>query len=117
MMVPSVVVGRDGELLMAGGAAGGSRIRPALLQVFAGVLAEGRGVAEAIAAPRMSVTDELIHLEPGFPPEVVAALRADGEELVLWDAARPYFGGVAAITADGPAADPRRGGSALLLRP
>ncbi len=115
MMVPSVVTDADGRLVVAGGAAGGSRIRPALLQVLAGVLAEGRSVAEAVAAPRMSVTDELVHLEPGFDPEVQAALRAAGEELVLWEAPRPYFGGVAAVAGDGPAADFRRGGLALTL--
>jgi gamma-glutamyltranspeptidase/glutathione hydrolase len=115
MMVPSVVTDADGSLIAAGGAAGGSRIRPALLQVLAGVLAEGRTATEAVAAPRMSVTDELVHLEPGFPDEVVRALRSDGEELVLWDSPRPYFGGVAAIAADGPAADFRRGGMALTL--
>jgi gamma-glutamyltranspeptidase/glutathione hydrolase len=115
MMVPSVVTDADGRLLVAGGAAGGSRIRPALLQVLAGVLAQGLSAAEAVAAPRMSVTQELVHLEPGFPDEVIEALRADGEELVLWDSPRPYFGGVAAIAADGPAADFRRGGLALTL--
>ncbi len=115
MMVPCMVTDADGELVMAGGAAGGSRIRPALLQVIAGVLAEGKGIAEAVAAPRMSVTPELVHLEPGFPPAVIAALREAGEELVLWEAPRPYFGGVAAVAADGPAADPRRGGLALTL--
>ena len=115
MMVPSVVTDPDGGLLVAGGAAGGSRIRPALLQTLAGVLAQGLTAAEAVAAPRMSVTDELVHLEPGFSDEVIEALRADGEELVLWDSPRPYFGGVAAIAADGPAADFRRGGMALTL--
>ena len=115
MMVPSVVTGPDGNLLFAGGAAGGGRIRPALLQVMAGVLAEGRGVGDAVTAPGMSVTPEVIHLEPGFPPDVIAGLRADGEELVLWEQSRPFFGGVAATAADGPAADHRRGGLALLL--
>jgi gamma-glutamyltranspeptidase/glutathione hydrolase len=115
MMVPSVVIGADGDLRFAGGAAGGSRIRPALLQVMAGVLGEGRGVGEAVAAPRMSVTPDVVHLEPGFPDDVIAALRADGEEVVVWDRSRPYFGGVAAVAVDGPAADPRRGGLALLL--
>ncbi len=115
MIVPCVVTDADGELLFAGGAAGGSRIRSALLQVLAGVLVEGRGIAEAVAAPRMSVTEHLVHLEPGFPADVITALQAAGEELVVWDTPRPYFGGVAAATADGPAADPRRGGLALTL--
>src|SRR6195952_4384124 len=64
MMVPSIVTDPPGRPLLAGGAAGGSRIRPALLQAMAGVLIEGRTVAEAIAAPRMSVTEQVVHLEP-----------------------------------------------------
>jgi gamma-glutamyltranspeptidase/glutathione hydrolase len=115
MMVPSVVTDPAGQLLFAGGAAGGSRIRHALLQVLAGVLAQGLGVAEAVAAPRLSATDRFVHLEPGFPAEVIAGLEADGEKVVLWPTPRPYFGGVAAVAIDGPAADPRRGGLALTL--
>ena len=115
MMVPSVVTGLDGRLLVAGGAAGGSRIRSALLQVLAGVLLQGRGIDEAVAAPRMAVTPSLVHLEPGFPPEVVTALQDAGEQVVQWEAPRPYFGGVAAAAGDGPAADFRRGGLALTL--
>lgn len=113
MMVPSVVTDPGGHLLFAGGAAGGSRIRPALLQVLAGVLVQGRGIGDAVAAPRMSVTPDAVHLEPGFSDDVISGLRADGEELVVWEQSRPYFGGVAAAAASGLAADPRRGGLAL----
>jgi gamma-glutamyltranspeptidase/glutathione hydrolase len=117
MMVPLVVTDPAGALLFAGGAAGGSRIRPALLQVLIRVLSDGHGAAEAVAAPRLSATPEAVHLEPGFDPEVIDALTADGEELVLWPEQRPYFGGVAVVAGDGPAADPRRGGLALRLAP
>jgi len=115
MMVPMVVTDHAGCLLFAGGAAGGSRIRPALLQVLTRVLIDGHSAAEAVAAPRLSATHDAVHLEPGFPPEVIAALTADGDSLVQWPEQRPYFGGVAVIAADGPAADPRRGGLALRL--
>ena len=117
MMVPMVVTDRAGELMFAGGAAGGSRIRPALLQVLTRVLIDGHGAAEAVAAPRLSATLGAVHLEPGFGPEVIAALAEDGEELVQWPEQRPYFGGVAVVAKDGPAADPRRGGLALRLAP
>ena len=116
MMVPLVVTEPDGGLLFAGGAAGGSRIRPALLQVLAGccwtAYAHGgrRSRRHGCRPPPRSV-----HLEPGFGPEVIAALQAAGEELVHWPGPRPYFGGVAVVGPDGPAADPRRGGVALLL--
>lgn len=113
MMVPLVVTDATGRLLLAGGAAGGSRIRPALLQVLTRVLIDGHTVAEAVAAPRLSATPDAVHLEPGFGPEVLSALAEDGEDLVQWPEQRPYFGGVAVVAGDGPAADPRRGGLAL----
>jgi len=115
MMVPCVVTDAGGRLQFAGGAAGGSRIRHALLQVLAGVLVEGRDAAEAVSAPRLSATEEFVHLEPGFPAEVLAGLESAGEHLVLWPGPRPYFGGVAAASHPRPAADPRRGGAALRL--
>jgi gamma-glutamyltranspeptidase / glutathione hydrolase len=85
--------------------------------VLTRVLIDGHGAAEAVAAPRLSATGEAVHLEPGFGPEVIAALTADGEELVQWPEQRPFFGGVAVVAMDGPAADPRRGGLALRLEP
>ena len=117
MMVPLMVTDDAGRLLLAGGAAGGSRIRPALLQVLTRVLVEGHGAAEAVTAPRLAVTTGAVHLEPGFPPEVIQALIDDGEELIQWPEQRPFFGGAAVIAIDGPAADPRRGGLALRLNP
>ena len=117
MMVPLVVTDPAGNLLLAGGAAGGSRIRPALLQVLTRVLVDGHGAAEAVAAPRLSATPDAVHLEPGFGPEVIAALTGNGDEVVQWPEQRPYFGGVAVVAKDGPAADPRRGGLALRLAP
>ncbi len=117
MMVPMVVTDAAGGLLLAGGAAGGSRIRSALLQVLTKIIVDGHAAAEAVAAPRMSVTPTAVHLEPGFPTDVIAALEQDGETVVQWPEQRPYFGGVAVVAADGPAADPRRGGLALRLVP
>ena len=113
MMVPLVVTDSDRRLLAAGGAAGGSRIRSALLQVLARVLVDGQPAAEAVAAPRLAATDSVVHLEPGFPPGVLEALNDEGLEIVQWPRQRPFFGGVALVSADGPAADPRRGGLAL----
>ncbi|MTD13734.1 gamma-glutamyltranspeptidase [Nakamurella sp. YIM 132087] len=115
MMVPHVVTDRDGRLVAAGGAAGGSRIRSALVQVLSGMLLEGLSTADAVAAPRLAVGPGVVHLEPGFPAGTAGALRAAGDAVVEWDAAKPYFGGAAMIGADGPAADPRRGGLAVLV--
>lgn len=115
MMTPLVVTDANGALLAVLGAAGGSRIRPALLQVLCGVLIEGRDLPSAVAAPRLSAATDVVHLEPGMHPSVVAALREAGERVLLWDHPKPYFGGVAGVGPGGPAADPRRGGAALLV--
>lgn len=115
MMVPLVVTDDTGELLLTAGAAGGSRIRPALLQVLTGVLIENRPLPEAVAAPRLSCAMDTVHLEPGFDPAVPSALRGAGDLVLEWDAPRPYFGGVSGVGPGGPAADPRRGGAALTV--
>lgn len=115
MMVPLVATDDDGTLVLAGGAAGGSRIRPALTQVVSAILLQGSGTAAAVAAPRLSATPDTVHLEPGFGPDVADALRADGNTVIEWPERRPYFGGVSVVGPDGPAADPRRGGAAYVL--
>jgi gamma-glutamyltranspeptidase/glutathione hydrolase len=115
MMVPLVVTDADGALRLVGGAAGGSRIRPALVTALTGVLLEGLSAAEAVAAPRLVATERDVFLEPGFGPEVIAALHQEADRVLVWPAPAPYFGGVAMIAADGPAADPRRGGRAFTL--
>jgi gamma-glutamyltranspeptidase/glutathione hydrolase len=108
MMSPLVVT--DGELpLLVAGAAGGSRIRSALLQVLVNVFHWKLAVSEAILAPRLNPVPGRVHVEPGFPPPVLARLAAD-DEVIGWPALDSYFGGVAAIGPSGPGADPRRGG-------
>ena len=90
MMVPSVVTDHDGTPVFVGGAAGGSRIRPALLQVMSRSLIEGMPLPDAISAPRLAATPEIVHLEPGFEPEVAVSLRAAGEK-------RPGMGGAQTV--------------------
>ncbi len=115
MMTPLVVTDDDGRLIAAGGAAGGSRIRSALLQVLTAMLIEGQPVAAAIAGPRLAFGAGVAHLEPGFPVETVAALGSAGYRVLEWERQAPYFGGVSMAGRTGLAADPRRGGHALLL--
>ncbi|WP_206425860.1 gamma-glutamyltransferase [Nakamurella antarctica] len=115
MMSPLVATNARGELVFAGGAAGGSRIRAALLQVLGSVLVEGMELPQAIARPRLAVGGSTVHLEPGFAPGVAEALAAAAYDVRHWDGAKPYFGGVSAASVTGPSADPRRGGLALLL--
>ncbi|MGH3092778.1 MAG: gamma-glutamyltransferase [Gaiellaceae bacterium] len=115
MMAPIVALDGDGLVLVAG-AAGGTRLRPALAQVLSGILDEGLLPQEAVDRPRMHSTGELVHLEPGFQPEAVAALETEGYSVKRWDALHHYFGGVSLVARSGAAADPRRSGASLLLR-
>jgi gamma-glutamyltranspeptidase / glutathione hydrolase len=108
MMSPLIAVGDEGPVLVAG-AAGGSRIRSALLQILVNVLHRGMSAADAIRAPRLNPVPGRVHVEPGLPPPVLARLEQDGD-VARWPALDSYFGGVAAISLDGPGADPRRGG-------
>jgi gamma-glutamyltranspeptidase / glutathione hydrolase len=115
MMAPSLAVDDSGTIVLAAGAAGGTRLRSALVQVLAGVLDEGLEVAEAIARPRLHPAGDTVHLEPGFEAAVAGALQATGYEVRAWPAQHHYFGGVSAITPSGGAGDPRRSGEARML--
>jgi gamma-glutamyltranspeptidase / glutathione hydrolase len=116
MMAPSIVVAESGAVVLAAGAAGGTRLRSALVQVLAGVLDEGLGVADAIARPRLHPAGRTVHLEPGFDAGVETTLAQAGWEVREWPAQHHYFGGVSAITPTGGAGDPRRNGEARMLR-
>ena len=117
MMAPLVVL-REGEVVLAAGAAGGTRLRSALVQVLAGVLDEGLGLEEAVERPRLHPVGETVHVEPGWDEAALDALTAAGYEARRWPALHHYFGGVSAIGPDGGAGDPRRsGGARTLSRP
>jgi len=114
MMSPLVALDGERRLVAAAGAAGGSRIRPALVQVLLAVL-RGSAPQPAIDAPRLNALPDLVRAEPGFAEEVLAALAADGAAVAVAAGPDPYFGGVSAISALGAGADPRRNGSVVLL--
>jgi gamma-glutamyltranspeptidase/glutathione hydrolase len=113
MMAPTIVSSAEGPLLAAG-AAGGTRLRPALVQVLSSILDEGWDLQDAVDRPRLHSTGELVHLEPGFSDEAVAALEQE-YEVRQWAALHHYFGGVSLIAESGGAADPRRSGTARSL--
>ncbi|MBA2475562.1 MAG: gamma-glutamyltransferase [Actinobacteria bacterium] len=115
MMAPTLAVGSDGPVLAAG-AAGGTRLRSALVQVIAGILDEGLDPAQAVARPRLHPAGDVVNVEPGFEPDALAALEKVGLEVRAWTSLHHYFGGVSAIAGGGAAGDPRRDGGARLPR-
>ena len=113
MMSPTLVLD-GGQLVLAAGAAGGTRLRPALVQVLSSILDEGWELQDAVDRPRLHSTGELVHLEPGFPDEAAAALESE-YDVKRWTDVHHYFGGVSLIGESGGAADPRRSGTARSL--
>jgi gamma-glutamyltranspeptidase/glutathione hydrolase len=111
MMSPTIGVDERG-LTLAVGAAGGTRLRSALVQVLAGVLDEGLGPGDAVDRPRLHPVGDLVHLEPGFPDRVPELLERAGFTVRIWPARHHYFGGVSLVTRSGAAGDPRRSGAA-----
>jgi gamma-glutamyltranspeptidase / glutathione hydrolase len=114
MMAPAVALEGD-RFVLAAGAAGGTRLRSALLQVVAGVLDEGRDPQEIVNRPRLHRVGDLVHLEPGFQPETLTALAEAGLQARVWPSRHHYFGGVSLVTPNGAAADPRRSGDVRVL--
>jgi gamma-glutamyltranspeptidase/glutathione hydrolase len=114
MMAPSLALDRDG-LALAAGAAGGTRLRSALLQVVAGVLDEDLELQAAVDRPRLHPVGSLVHLEPGYGPETTGALESAGFDVRAWPSRHHYFGGVSAVTPNGAAGDPRRSGAARVV--
>ena len=114
MMSPAIAL-EDGNVQLAAGAAGGTRLRSALLQVVAGVLDEGLEPQAAVDRPRLHPVGSAVQLEPGFAAETLAALEAAGFEARVWPAQHHYFGGVSVVTPTGAAGDPRRSGDVQVL--
>jgi gamma-glutamyltranspeptidase / glutathione hydrolase len=114
MMSPTLVLDGDG-LAIAAGSAGGTRLRPALVQVLSGILDEGLAPQEAVDRPRLHSAGEIVRIEPGFADEALAALEEAGYDVRRFDGLHHYFGGVSLLARSGGAADPRRSGAALAL--
>jgi len=115
MMAPSLALDAAGSLVLAIGAAGGTRLRTALVGVAAAILDEGLDPAAAVERPRFHPVGGLVHAEPGVDEEALDALEARGWAVRRWPARHHYFGGVSAVGTRGAAGDPRRSGSARRL--
>jgi gamma-glutamyltranspeptidase/glutathione hydrolase len=115
MMAPSLALDGDGPLLAAG-AAGGTRLRTALATVVAGVLDEGLDPSAAVERPRVHNAGTVVNAEPGVAEDALRELERLGHAVRRWPERHHYFGGVSLVTRSGAAGDPRRSGSARLLR-
>ncbi|MDH5233495.1 MAG: gamma-glutamyltransferase family protein [Gemmatimonadota bacterium] len=117
-IAPTLILDGDRVRLVVG-AAGSQYIQSAIVEVTLRILAYGEDPGTAVAAPRLqtSVGRRDVEVEPGFTPEVYAALVRHGYR-PLSRVADIAFGGVHAVYVrrDGKvigAADPRRDGVAV----
>jgi gamma-glutamyltranspeptidase/glutathione hydrolase len=111
MMAPSLVL-RDGELALCAGAAGGTRLRTALVLSLAGILDERLPPPDAIARPRFHPAAGTLNAEPGVDEQALEVLEHDGWHVRRWPGRHHYFGGVSVAGPTGAAGDPRRNGEA-----
>jgi gamma-glutamyltranspeptidase/glutathione hydrolase len=115
MMSPSIVLdGARPRLVL--GSAGSARLRGAILQVTANVVAAGMPVEQAVEAPRIHSEAGVVHCEAA---PVADALELEGRTVVRWKERNLFFGGVSAVEVrpDGTTAaagDPRRGGAGVV---
>lgn len=120
MMAPTIVV-RDGEIELALGSAGSSRIRSAILQVIRHVVDYDMDAAAAVRAGRMHFEGGTLHVEPGFEAAALDELERRGYQVVRWKGLNLYFGGAQAARRDpvsgalSGGGDPRRGGVAIVV--
>jgi gamma-glutamyltranspeptidase/glutathione hydrolase len=114
MMAPSVALGGGGPVL-AIGSAGGTRLRTALVTVASSILDEGLESQAAVDRPRVHRAGGAVNAEPGVDEDALAELERRGLAVRRWLARHHYFGGVSLVSTAGPAADPRRSGTAAAL--
>lgn len=117
-MAPTIVY-RDGEPFLVLGAPGGGRIVDALAQTIINVIDHGMRPVEAVSAPRISCTSEIIDLSARIPEYICSKLKEMDESICRFPQSYAPFAAVQAILIDREngkiygGSDPRRGGAVL----
>ncbi|MGD8276138.1 MAG: gamma-glutamyltransferase [Thiohalocapsa sp.] len=114
MMCPTLLAHGAGGWTVTG-SSGSNRIRSAILQVLVNRIDLNLPLAEAVAAPRIHLEEDVLSLEPPVAEDTLAALTAHWSNTRVWRAQNVFFGGAhsVGIDADGQlhgAGDARRGG-------
>ena len=112
MMSPSVALD-GGKPVLAIGAAGGTRLRTALVTTASAILDENLSPQAAVDLPRIHRVGDVVNAEPGIDESALTALESRGLTVRRWAARHHYFGGVSLVAAAGAAADRRRSGAAI----
>jgi gamma-glutamyltranspeptidase/glutathione hydrolase len=85
-MTPTIVI-KDGKLRYVLGSPGGARIISTVANILLSATEGGLNIQEAVDAPRFhhQFSPDKLYLEPGFPAETLAGLRAMGYKLDVRD--------------------------------
>lgn len=85
-MTPTIVL-ENGKLRYVLGSPGGPRIITTVANVFLSAAEYGLNIQEAVDAPRFhhQYLPDTLYLEPGFAPETIAALKAEGYKVSVKD--------------------------------
>ncbi|CAN5186719.1 gamma-glutamyltransferase [soil metagenome] len=118
MLTPTLAL-RDGRARLVLGSAGSVRLAGAIAQVAWQVVGRSLPVGDAIAAPRLHVDGNTLHVEGGRSEGAIAGLEK-GWDVVRWTGRNLYFGGVQAVEVNprgvlAAAGDPRRGGAGMVV--
>jgi gamma-glutamyltranspeptidase/glutathione hydrolase len=112
MMAPTLA--EDGSHLIALGSGGSNRLRTAILQTLSNLVDFDMSPTDAVNSPRIHFERGRLDIEPGFPPQTLAVLRATYPDCTEWAASNLFFGGAHTVRWDGRhfdgAGDTRRGG-------
>ena len=83
-MTPTIVL-KDGKPFLVTGSPGGSLIINTVLQIVVDVIDRGMDIASAVSAPRLhhQWMPDLVFAEPGFADNVIAALQARGDTVMV----------------------------------
>jgi len=83
-MTPTIVL-EKGKLRYVLGSPGGARIITTVANIFLSTAEGGLNIQQAVDAPRFhhQYQPDTLYLEPGFSPEVIAALKAHGYTLAV----------------------------------
>jgi gamma-glutamyltranspeptidase/glutathione hydrolase len=114
MMAPTLAFESDG-LCIAAGAAGGTRLKTALLGVITSIIDEGLSATDAVERPRVHPAPTVVNAEPGVDETALLELERRGRTVRRWPERHHYFGGVSVVSRAGAAGDPRRSGAATTL--
>jgi gamma-glutamyltranspeptidase / glutathione hydrolase len=85
-MTPTIVL-EDRKLRFVLGSPGGARIITTVANIFLSAVEGGLNIQQAVDAPRFHHQNQpdKLYLEPGFPSEILAALKAQGYSLAAGD--------------------------------